>query len=652
MSRPPQGAAHVRAHSYIRSSTLRARPGTQGADRRALASHAIMHAALKPAPDPPCRARAVVVAIAVTLLCAVIAAVTYNAWRQQARTHLQNQVLKETAQLRARMEGVLHANLHLTTGLAAFVTTHPGLDQQEFSTFAARLLESGKHVVKNFTYAPDHVIRHVFPVEGNEAAIGLDLSAHPAFAGTVDILNRTANPVLAGPHRLVQGGEGLIAREPLFRTDPRTGTRIVWGQVSMPMDMDAFYHQAGVGEFAHVFRLAIRGRDGKGADGEVFFGDPTLFDADPVLLQVSLPGGAWELAAKPMGGWTPALPPGVAPAAGLMLVLVFLVSHRMTHQGLLLRRSDKRMRAVGERLAALLTVMPNLVIVVDEHGRHLEVFGGHRSPNFPDGPDALLDRTMAEIFAPEKARNFMQVVHNVIRDDTPHSFEYALCDADLQAVIKVAPDSKQWFRATVVPLHENGPGGRATLWVIDDITERKRREAVIRHQALHDSLTGLPNRMLLIERLHHAINMNRRLNRMLALLYIDLDNFKPVNDEFGHSAGDQVLCEIARRLQAQIRDSDTAARIGGDEFIVLIESADDLDGVHVVADKLLTTLSEPICVKLNGREILVRVGASIGIALGPRKGSDVDALLQQADKALYAAKAAGKGCISPGSGVA
>lgn len=610
-----------------------------------------MRAALKPAPDPPCRARAVVVAIAVTLLCAVIAAVTYDAWRQQARTQLQHQVLKETAQLRARMEGVLHANLHLTTGLAAFVTTHPALDQQEFSTFAARLLESGKHVVKNFTYAPDHVIRHVFPVEGNEAAIGLDLSTHPAFAGTVELLNRTGNPVLAGPHPLVQGGEGLIAREPLFRTDSRASTRIVWGQVSMPMDMDAFYHQAGVGEFAHMFRLAIRGRDGKGADGEVFFGDPTLFDADPVLLQVSLPGGAWEIAAKPMGGWTPALPPGVAPATGLMLVLVFLVSHRITHQALLLRRSERRLRAAGERLTALLTVMPNLVIVVDEQGRHREVFGGHHSPNFPDGPDALLDRTMADIFSPQKARTFMQVVHSVIREDTPHSFEYALTQDDLQAVVKMAPHSTQWFRATVVPLHESGPGGRATLWVIDDITERKRREAVIRHQALHDSLTGLPNRMLLIERLHHAININRRLNRILALLYIDLDNFKPVNDQFGHSAGDQVLCEIARRLQAQIRDSDTAARIGGDEFIVLIESTDDLDGVHVVADKLLTTLSEPICVKLAGREILVRVGASIGIALGPRKGSDVDALLQQADKALYAAKAAGKGCISPGSGV-
>jgi diguanylate cyclase (GGDEF)-like protein/PAS domain S-box-containing protein len=176
-----------------------------------------------------------------------------------------------------------------------------------------------------------------------------------------------------------------------------------------------------------------------------------------------------------------------------------------------------------------------------------------------------------------------------------------------------------------------------------DITERLRAEAVLEHQAMHDPLTGCANRSLFFDRLHGAMAHAHRaqtrgdLRSMVALLYLDLDEFKPVNDQFGHAAGDFVLREIAARLRARIREEDTAARLGGDEFCVIageIKSAEDALGL---GESLLTAIREPLA--WDGREI--RIGGSLGIALYPDHTDAPEALLARADQAMYAAKADG-----------
>jgi diguanylate cyclase (GGDEF)-like protein len=171
--------------------------------------------------------------------------------------------------------------------------------------------------------------------------------------------------------------------------------------------------------------------------------------------------------------------------------------------------------------------------------------------------------------------------------------------------------------------------------------EKREAEAKLQHMALVDELTGLPNRRLLSDRLSQSLRAAARDGRMLALLYIDLDGFKPVNDSLGHRIGDLLLKQVAERLQTRARGSDTLARIGGDEFTLILSRIHSKADAEKVAASLLEALTSPFQIDGQG----IRIGASIGISLFPEHGRDGDELLQQADFAMYAAKRSGKNRI-------
>ena len=170
-----------------------------------------------------------------------------------------------------------------------------------------------------------------------------------------------------------------------------------------------------------------------------------------------------------------------------------------------------------------------------------------------------------------------------------------------------------------------------------DVTERRALEEQLSHQAFHDSLTGLANRLLFRDRVEHALELTRRRDRLVAVFFIDLDDFKTVNDSLGHAAGDDLLIAIARRLQACLRPEDTCARLGGDEFAVMVENVFEPESAVVVARRILAALSEPL--ELFGSN--VEVEASVGIAVASRDMTTSE-LLRNADLAMYRAKSEGK----------
>jgi len=172
-----------------------------------------------------------------------------------------------------------------------------------------------------------------------------------------------------------------------------------------------------------------------------------------------------------------------------------------------------------------------------------------------------------------------------------------------------------------------------------DITEQKRAEERIRHMADHDSLTGLPNRLLFIDRLSQAISIAKRDARQCALLYLDLDKFKPVNDTLGHDSGDQLLKMVAERIRERVRESDTVARVGGDEFTVLLRSISSPQNAAAVAQKIIAALAAPFRMEHLRQEI--EIGASIGIAVYPNDAQDHETLVKKADAAMYGAKTQG-----------
>lgn len=185
-------------------------------------------------------------------------------------------------------------------------------------------------------------------------------------------------------------------------------------------------------------------------------------------------------------------------------------------------------------------------------------------------------------------------------------------------------------------LHEAGIGG--IVLTSRDITQRKLAEQRIRHVAHHDSLTGLPNRSLLRDRLTQALSRARARDELVAVLFANLDRFKAINDSLGHRGGDELLRQVAERLRGCVRDTDTVARFGGDEFVAVLAGAADLP-VAVAVQKILQVCAEPYDV--DGQPVVV--GTSIGVAMHPGDGRDPDTLLRNADAAMSAAKSAGPG---------
>ncbi len=201
----------------------------------------------------------------------------------------------------------------------------------------------------------------------------------------------------------------------------------------------------------------------------------------------------------------------------------------------------------------------------------------------------------------------------------------------------------QWLSIAVIRNRNRSIAHYVALF--SDISDRKKAEEILRHQAMHDPLTRLPNRVMFDERLRGSLSRAKRLNSQVALLYLDLDNFKTINDSLGHLAGDRVLQMVADRLRDCLRLEDVVARIGGDEFSAILDDVDSVDDAVATAERIIASLSEIDC-SVGGECIQT----SVGIALYPDHGTDGEDLLHRADNAMYTAKRMGKGrCFLAGT---
>lgn len=424
--------------------------------------------------------------------CAVWLLLQSFVWLEQDRRHqAERAVLQaEAATVRARLESALNATLSLSLGLSTFVLAKPDFSEADLKQVAASLVRL-QPAIRSVAMAPGNVIRLVYPREGNEKALGLRYMETPAQRDAVLRLMREQQPVTAGPIELVQGGIGIINRIPIIFTRP-DGSSNYWGLASVAIDPYPIFERAGIrSETLDGVRYALRGKDGMGAQGEVFLGDAALFsDPDAVLMEVVIPGGSWQLAART-----------TAPAA-----------------------------AAGLGVQALLVLLA-----------------------------ALAGSLMA----------YSLLVHQRIRS-----------------------------------------------------------------MALHDHLTGLANRHQFNLRGQGMFAQARRSGCHLTLLNIDLDDFKSINDTYGHAAGDAVLVHVASTLRACCRESDLLARVGGDEFAVLLP--DTPAGPPL--DALLDRLRAAIDVVLPGTDIPIRLHISIGVATCSDVTPTLDALMHQADEAMYRTK--------------
>jgi len=296
-----------------------------------------------------------------------------------------------------------------------------------------------------------------------------------------------------------------------------------------------------------------------------------------------------------------------------------------------LRRIKGELETSRSQLNAIIHHAMDGIITVEETGE-IQAFNPAAEEIFGYSQDEVIGQHVRVLLAPSTMHEYEA---DVVRYMS--SGQKGIIGIRGQEVVAIRKNGES-FPMEVSASEMEIKGHRYFVGIVRDVTERKLVEQKITHLAHHDYLTGLPNRVLFIEQLEHAITLARRSRYKVAVLFLDLDGFKQVNDTLGHDAGDLLLQEVAKRLKGVIRESDIVARIGGDEFTFVLNNIGEDVHAAWIAQKIIDVLSRPF--DLKGQ--FCQIGGSIGVAIYPDSSGDFETLLRQADEAMYWAKQNGK----------
>lgn len=574
---------------------------------------------------------------------------------------LRNNTLNHISLIRAKLEGNLTHNIELVRGLVATIAAEPGMTQARFSEIAGTLL-GGRTQIRNISVAPDLVVTMVHPLEGNEHVLGLDYRTHPTFRETALRVRDTGQLVLAGPVTLKHGETAVIGRFPIFVGEVRAGKRF-WGTVSAVIEVDRLYRDSGLLDEESPVDLAIVGRDGLGMGGEHFFGDKQTLAHDPVLAHVAFPSGSWTIAATPKGGWDQS-PPNtwlmrlIVLAGGILVLVPAIATGRLIEERSktvrALRNRESQMEHLSRRLT--LALGSSEIGVWDLNTRTNELFWDDRMNQLFGYPVDGGPRTSADwqrMVHPDDLKRVEQEARLKVKGGEALQTQYRL----------LLPEGRMRYLRETAKAYTDNDGTVRIIGVNWDVTadvlmnQRLRRAKIvaearnaelrttkerIEFNSLHDSLTGLANRRYLDGELAAHTRRFATHGDRAALLHLDLDRLKQINDTLGHAAGDAMLMRAAEVLKANLRPGDFVARIGGDEFVMLcrIDENDRKnwhEQISKLAYRIIDQMQQPVI--YEGHEC--RFGVSIGIACDIELG-DPHRLLVNADIALYRAKSRGR----------
>jgi len=567
---------------------------------------------------------------------------------------MRSSVSDKLSLVRAKLEGNINGNIQLVRGLVSTISTEPDMDQERFSALVSNLFEEQTQL-RSVAAAPDLIVSATYPLAGNSAAIGLDYRKNDLQREAVLRARDTGRLVLAGPVDLVQGGQGFVGRFPVFVG--QAGSRQFWGVVSAVIDVERLYADSGLLDPDLPIEISISGRDATGGTGTRFYG-PDLSGSSPVRASVILPSGSWEIAAAPKGGWDAAqeniwwLRLAMLAAGALILFPIIvtgrLVAERQQHFRDLKQREAELAR-LSRRLGLALDTSKVGVWEMDIVSRDLvwddrmnELYGlqadggkrGYEDWKLALHPDDFnkAEADFARGIRTGRYYSEFRVVHPGGESRNIRAIGAVYADAGTPPKIV----GVNWDVTEDVALNE--ALRRAKLQTETRNNELEAARVRIEHNALHDSLTGLPNRRYLDEVLKRHAPFGYLATGSVALLHMDLDRFKQINDTLGHAAGDAMLIHAAAVLRANCRPDAFVARIGGDEFVVVLSAQEGDAALASVAERIVRQMRKPV--QYEGHEC--RFGVSIGIAVEDGEAIDIKHLLINADIALYRAKARGR----------
>ena len=595
------------------------------------------------------RARVVAVLVGLVLLALVLLLLQIDrdshqvASRQTALAHATTQANL----INERLDGALSATYALAAVLRQY-DYQP--DYAWFEPFASELLRYHPGV-SNLQFSPGGVTRFIVPLAGNEKAIGHNLLLNNLRNKEALQAIATRQLTLAGPFELVQGGTGIAGRLPVFKRE--RGDDVFWGFAVALVRVDEMLKSADID------RLTRSGYDFTLWREQPDTGKPHVFaQSGPDLLPDGVThvfkvfSGSWNLTVYPRAGWMA----GTEWEFGLKYVLGLAFALAGGVFCYLLLRQPVILRAEVARRTQALT----------EANQQLDQENRQRA-------EALERLKLSDDVIAASAEGIMITDANQIIVRVNQAF-LRICGYEEAEVLGRSPallnsgrHDAAFFSAMFVALRQEGAWqgevwnrrksgevfpqwvgisalrnaqGNATHYVSigSDISERKQAEERIHYLAHYDAMTGLPNRLLLRDRFQQAVALSERNQSKVALLSLDLDRFKVINDTLGHLVGDELLRQVVGRLRKAVRASDTISRQGGDEFIVVTQDHGGAAMAATIANSIQEHLAPPfIC---SGQE--VSVTASIGIAVYPDDGDDFDTLIKKCDIAMYHAKESGR----------
>lgn len=612
-------------------------------------------------------------AIAATVI--VVAGHAYE--RQDERLHrneLHARVATELSLISARLEGEIKQNVTALQGLANMFAADPEQAAARFNVFARKLLVQNVQF-RRVAAAPDAVVAQTFPLWGNEHYNGTDLDRFPSFRIATEKNRVFGRAVLLGPVQLSDGLRGFNLVIPVFGTN--AGSFAFWGYIEGVIDERRLFKEAGLvsetdgarsAQWRGSANLSLSIRDVSDVNGiqDSLFGNQEIFNNEPVKRTVEIPGGAWELAAIPSEGWeTPSdnlarIRITTIGAAFIIILPIFLtgglVSERQRHVASLRAAKEQ----ADSQKESLVEITQRLDMALDAYQCGLWEADLDRGGTYWDErmhqlcglefSDGLVtEEVWLNTIHPEDRQAALENVNKCIDKEWPYvqQARIILSDGELRHVRSVGK------------VHRSADGSRKLVGIAFDVTDdvrmterlRNAKEVAdaknaelelaknrIEHNALHDPLTGLGNRRKLDDHLKAIADRSRRRSTEIGILHIDLDRFKQINDTLGHAAGDALLVHAADILRASVRAEDLVARIGGDEFVVVVAGMVSHADLTALSQRIIGLMRQPV--DYQGHSC--RFGVSIGVATGSGMRIDARKLLVNADIALYRAKALGR----------
>jgi diguanylate cyclase (GGDEF)-like protein/PAS domain S-box-containing protein len=550
-------------------------------------------------------------------------------WYDKAlRTEYHDQMLSRIIPYHDLLKLTVNQRLELLHGLRAFVelgmaSDKEGLDATETRLFLASLYGS-EDGIRNLSIAPDGIQRYVFPLTGNEQVIGHNLfadkreSVQHSIAYTIE--QRQIS--ISGPYELRQAGRGLIGRLAVYVNDR------LWGVVAMALDIDHLLELSGINQAAGELDIAIRN-----SAGDIFFGSETTFNPDAVIISNVVGNDTWEIAVQPPGGMQVPLTARLVQIAGILLILLiayvfFLMASRQRFLRERVMQATEELEGQKSLLKSVMDSIPDMIVYKDAEGVYMgcnRAFAEYAGVTQQD----IHGKTDLELFAGNDTMEGGEKVNGVMASGCPMSYEQEITNRDGSPAIMAVINT---------PFYDSKGDSLGVIGVSRDISNLKETEMALERMASQDVLTGLPNRRLFNDRLIHELQMAQRNGTGVAMFFIDLDHFKQINDTMGHDTGDQLLVEVASRLQEHVREMDTVARFGGDEFVVIMGQLQEPENAVVMAQKL----TDALLGSFTSGDNELPISASIGVSLYPDDAEDAETLVRNADAAMYRAKEAGR----------